>query len=407
MSPLPSSPAFAPDKLVHLHQAMNRHVEAGLVPGLVCLVSRHGEIHVETLGMMEAEGTAPMQRDAIFRIASLTKPIAAVAAMILVEECRLRLDAPVDPWLPELADRRVLRRIDGALHDTVPAHRPITLRDLLTLRMGLGHIMEPCAEWPIRMALTERILLAGPPQPQSQPGVDEWMGRVGSLPLMHQPGERWQYDLGLDVLGVLIARATGQPLAQFMKERVFDPLGMRDTGFDVSVNQRHRLPGCYVGGEAEGKGLIPYDLAAWSQWALPSLFPSASGGLLSTVDDYHAFCKMLLKHGRLPDGGRLISRATVETMTTDQLTPSQRAGNEVFFGDSRSWGFGLGICTRRDDLCATPGRFGWDGGLGTSAYSDPANDLIGILLTQRLMDSPEPPAVFSDFWTCAYQAIQD
>lgn len=403
-----SNLSFYPHKLDHLSLVMGRHVDSGHVPGLVYLVSRAGEVHIETLGTLEAHGKVPTERDTLFRIASLTKPIAAVAAMILVEECVLRLDAPLDHWLPELADRKVLQKIDGPLNDTVPAHRSITLRDLLTLRMGLGHIMEPCDDWPIRQLLNECGLLLGPPQPQSLPSVDEWMRRVGSVPLMYQPGERWLYDLGMDILGVLIARATGKTLDHFLVHRVFAPLGMKDTGFHVPSQGLHRLAGCYVGGDGGAGGeLLPYDLAAASQWAQVPHFPSASGGLVSTVEDYHRFCHMLLAHGKLPDGGRLISRAAVETMTTDQLTPSQRTAPDVFFGDSRSWGLGLGVCIHRDDLCATPGRFGWDGGLGTSAYTDPKEDLIGILMTQRLMNSPEPPALFSDFWTGTYQALSD
>lgn len=404
---LMKSGTFYRHKLDHLSAVMRRHVDGGYVPGLVYLVSRAGETHVEAAGTLEAEGKALMTRDTLFRIASLTKPVSAVAAMILVEECVLRLDAPLDHWLPELADRRVLRKVDGPLDETVPARRALTLRDLLTLRMGLGHIMEPCEDWPIRQLLTRRGLLLGPPQPQSLPSVDEWMQRIGSVPLMYQPGERWLYDLGMDILGVLITRVTGLPLAQFLAERVFTPLGMKDTGFHVPPPSLHRLAGCYGGERGSDGGLLPYDLPAESQWAAPPLFPSAAGGLVSTVDDYHQLCRMLLAHGKLPDGSRLLSRAAVETMTTDQLTPSQRTAPGVFFGKSRSWGLGLGVCIHRDDLCATPGRFGWDGGLGTSAYTDPKEGLIGILMTQRLIDSPEPPTIFSDFWTGTYQALRD
>lgn len=402
-----SSLSFHRHKLDHLSLVMGRHVDSGHVSGLVYLVSRAGEVHIESLGTLEVHGKVPMARDTLFRIASLTKPVAAVAAMILVEECILRLDAPLDNWLPELADRKVLRKIDGSLDDTVPAHRSITLRDLLTLRMGLRHIMEPCDDWPIRQLLNECGLLLGPPQPESLPPVDEWMRRVGSVPLMYQPGEHWLYDLGMDILGVLITRATGRPLGQFLAERVFAPLGMKDTGFHVPSESLHRLAGCYAAAGGVTEELIPYDLPAESQWATPPLFPSAAGGLVSTVEDYHRFCHMLLAQGQLPDGGSLISRAAVETMTTDQLTPAQRTAPGVFFGDSHSWGLGLGVCIHRDNLCATPGRFGWDGGLGTSAYTDPKEGLIGILMTQRLMDSPEPPAIISDFWTATYQALCD
>src|SRR5262249_35547337 len=223
---------FSAAGLARMHGVMAHHVERDELPGLVTLVSRHGEIHVDAFGMKARGGREPMQRDTIFRIASMTKPVAAAAAMMLVEDCKLRLDDPVDRWLPELAGRRVLKRLDGPLEDTVPAKRPISLRDLLTLRMGLGYIMTSGA-YPIQQAANELKLLLGPPRPQSLPHPDEWMRRLGTLPLMHQPGEKWMYDIGLDVLGVLIARASGQPLERFLQERIFERLGMKDTGFSV------------------------------------------------------------------------------------------------------------------------------------------------------------------------------
>ena len=394
---------FSRERLGRLRGALARHVENGAMPGIVALVSRRGEVHVEAIGTKDFGGdrgaSGPMQRDTIFRIASMTKPIVAAAAMILVEECRLRLDDPVDPFLPELADRRVLKRPDGPLDDTVPANRPVSLRDLLTSCMGLGHIMDPAAgDWPIRKALSEQQLLLGPPKPRTLPTTDEWIRRVGTLPLVHQPGERWLYDLSLDVLGVLISRAAGQPLETFLRERIFEPLGMRDTGFYVPPDKIDRLPGCYQGKDV-------YDDPRDSQWNSPPPFPSASGGLVSTVDDYLAFCNMMLNKGR-HGSGRILSRPSVELMTTDQLTPEQKKGTEIFFGDFAGWGFGMAVLTRRYDLFA-PGRFGWDGGLGTSAHSDPTEGLVGILLTQLLWENPKTPPVVQDFWTSTYQAIED
>ncbi len=215
-----------------MHDVMAGYVERGEVPGIVTLVGRRGEVHADAIGMKAVGGRDPIRRDTIFRIASMSKPIAAAAAMILVEECKLRLDEPVDRLLPELAARRVLKRLDGPLDDTVPSNRPISLRDLLTLRMGFGYIMEPGA-YPIQKAANEQQILLGPPKPQTLPAPDEWIRRFVTLPLMHQPGEKWMYDLGLDVLGVLIARAAGQPLETFLRERIFEPLGMKDTGFSV------------------------------------------------------------------------------------------------------------------------------------------------------------------------------
>src|SRR5439155_7130650 len=216
-------------RLEQMHDVMAGHVERGDVPGLVTLISRRGEVHVDTMGTMTAGGGDPIRRDTIFRISSMTKPVTAVAAMILVEECALRLDEPVDRLLPELADRRVLRRIDGPLDDTVPADRPITVRDLLTFRMGIGLVMAVPGTHPIADALA--ALGQGPPNPAGPPGPDEWIRRLGTLPLVHQPGERWMYNTGSDVLCVLIARAADRPFETFLRERICEPLDLKATGF--------------------------------------------------------------------------------------------------------------------------------------------------------------------------------
>ena len=392
---------FSRSRIGHLDQVLSGYIERREIPGIVALVARGDVVHVTTAGSLALDGKLPMRRDTIFRIASMTKPVTAVAAMILVEECKLRLDEPVDDLLPELANRRVLKRVDGPLDDTEPARRPISLRDLLTSRPGFGHIMVPCDDFPIRQALNEQKLLLGPPNPQSLPGPDEWMRRVGEVPLVYHPGEQWMYDLPLDVLGVLVARAAEQPLDVFMHERIFAPLGMPDTGFHVPADKLDRLPVSYCSGP--GGGLDVYD-AVDGQWARPPVFASGGGGLVSTVDDYLAFCRMLLNKGSLGTA-RILSRASVELMTANHLSAANKTGVGNFLGDGAGWGFGMGVDIRRDDLHTVPGRFGWDGGLGTSGYTDPEHGLIGILLTQRMMDSPAPPRVFSDFWTGAYAAM--
>ena len=390
-------------RLRRLREALTRHVESGDMPGLVALVARRGEVYVEAIGTLEAGGSEPMRRDTIFRIASVTKQIAAATAMTLVEECRLRLDDPVDDLLPELADRQVLTRIDAPLDDTVPAHRPITLRDLLTFVMGLGAIMAPPGQYPIQRAMDEAGLEPGPGGPPV--GPDEWMKRIGSLPLAYQPGDKWLYHTGSDVLGVLMARLTGQPLAEVLAERVLRPLGMADTGFHVPQASQHRLAAAYHPDEKTG-ALVLSDDPRSSRWGAPPAFPSAGGGLVSTADDLLAFCTMMLNKGR-HGNGRLLARPTVELMTTDLITEQQKAENPIFFGGNSGWGLGFQVFTRRKTLASTPGRFGWTGGTGTSVYTDPAEDLIGILLTQREMTSPKPPNVYRDFWTSAYQAIDD
>ena len=392
-------------RLDRMHDVMASHVERGVVPGLVTLLSRRGEAHVEAIGTLTAGGNEPMRRDTIFRIASITKPITAAAAMILVEECTLRLDEPVDRLLPELADRRVLRAIDSPLDDTVPAHRPITLRDLLTLRPGIGAVMAPPGQYPIQRAMDEAGLSSGPHLPSQPP--DEVMRRFGRLPLVHQPGERWMYDSGSDILGVLIARASGQTLETFLRERLFAPLGMEDTAFSVPEAKLDRLATCYQTDGATG-GLAVFDEARGGRWSRPPVFESGAGGLVSTVDDCLAFGQMMLNQGK-HWGERILSRLAVELMTTDQITPEQKAVSDFFpgFWDNRGWGFGLSIVTRRDDLAGVPGRYGWDGGYGTSWYVDPKEELVAILMTQRLWDATGPPAVYPDFWTLAYQAIDD
>jgi CubicO group peptidase (beta-lactamase class C family) len=394
-------------RLGRMHDVMAGYVERGEVPGLVTLVSRRGEVHVDAIGMKAVEGLDPIRRDTIFRISSMTKPITAAATMILVEECKVRLDEPVDRWLPELAERKVLKRLDGPLDDTVPANRPITVRDLLTFRMGFGQMMAPPDAYPILQAASEQQIGMGPPSPSTLPAPDEWIRRLGQLPLMHQPGQKWMYNTGSDVLGVLIARASGQPLETFFRERIFEPLGMKDTGFSVPAASLDRLATSYWTNFESG-ALELYDEAKGGQWSRPPAFPSGAGGLVSTIDDYLAFGQMMLNQGK-HGNERLLSRPSVETMTTDQLTPEQKAASGIVPGyfDSHGWGFGVSIVTRRDDVAAVPGRFGWDGGLGTSWYSDPREDMVTILMTQRAWTSPSPPDVCLDFWTSAYQAIDD
>lgn len=392
------------ERLGRLDRMLTRHVEAGDVPGLVTLVERRGQTHVTTAGS-KALGGAPMRRDTIFRIASLTKLITAAAAMTMVEDGTLRLDDPVDPLLPELANRQVLKSIDSPLTDTVPANRPITLRDLLTLRFGLGAIMIWPSVHPIQKAMEERGVAPGWELFSGTP--DEYMRRLGELPLVHQPGEGWLYDTGMHVAGVLLARAAGKPLSQVLRERIFEPLGMQDTGFFVAPEKIGRLATMYRNDPAAG-GLVVMDEAEGGRFAAPPAFESGSGGLVSTVDDYLAFCRMMLAGG-VHDRQRLLSRPAIALMTRDHLTDAQKNGEHgrIFFQGSRGWGFGMAVDLVRNEIEMSPGRFGWDGGYGTSAYVDPSEETIGILFTQRMMDSPTMPLHFRDFWTGAYAAIDD
>ncbi|SRR6266568_1711826 len=394
-------------RLGRMHDVMAGHVDGGGVPGLVTLVARHGEVHVDAIGTMAQGGSAPIGRDTIFRISSMTKPVTAAAAMILVEECALRLDEPVDRLLPELAGRRVLRRMDGPLDDTVPANRPITARDLLTFRMGFGLVMAPPGTYPIQQAMDELRLGQGPPAPSTPPEPDEWISRLGTLPLLHQPGQGWMYNMGCDVLGVLIARASGRPFEAFLRERIFEPLGMKDTGFHVPASELGRLGTFYWTDPVTGE-LMLADEPADGQWSRPPAFPSGAGGLVSTADDFLAFGQMLLDDGR-HGSERILSRPSVELMTADHLTTEQKMASSLVpgFWDTHGWGFGMSVVTRGDAPEGSVGTFGWDGGMGTVWHSDPREDMVAILMTQAGWTSPSPPAVCLDFWTCAYAAIDD
>ncbi|MFC9699413.1 serine hydrolase domain-containing protein [Streptomyces sp. NPDC056943] len=402
---------FTEAGLRRLHEVLAQHVESRKIPGLVALVGRGGRTHVEAIGTMRHDGGAPMRQDTIFRMASTTKPVTMAAAMILLDECRLRLDEPVDPWLPELADRRVLKRPDGPLDDTVPARRPITVRDLLTSTFGLG-LDFALLDSPIRAATFERTDYSVASGPAPEP--DEWMRRLGELPLSYQPGERWQYDLSSEVLGVLVARVAGRPLESFLRERVLDPLGMKDTGFHVPAEKIDRLPPLYGPDPQTGEFLV-WDEAAGGRSSAPPAFQGAGGGLVSTADDYHAYFQMLL-NGGTHGGERILSRPAVELMTTNRLTPGQQADRTAMYGNIAhltvgqgqhgGWGLGMAVRTHRGDY-APVGQFGWDGGTGTTAYADPVNGLTGILLTQVGMSTPDSARLIHDFWTTLYQALDD
>ncbi|BCJ37364.1 serine hydrolase [Actinocatenispora thailandica] len=397
--------------LRRLREVLVRHVESGRIPGLVALVGQGDQTHVEVLGTMRKDGGAAMRRDTIFRMASTSKPVSIAAGMVLLDECRLRLDDPVDEWLPELADRQVLKRLDGPLDETVPAHRPITVRDVLTSTFGLGMDMTSLGT-PIMNKVFELGLTPNMPEPQPEP--DEWLRRLGTLPLMHQPGAQWQYQIASDLLGVLVARVTGQTYDAFLRERIFDPLGMRDTGFWVPADKMDRFGPLYAPDPQSGEFHVWDEAEGGRHSALPA-FQGGGGGLVSTVDDYYAYFRMLLDGG-MHRGERILSRPAVELMTTNRLTPEQNAARtklardnvHISFGQGQhgGWGFGMAVRTYRGDY-APVGQFGWDGGAGTSTYADPANDLVGILLTQVGTSNPNSAWAFHDFWTTLYQAVED
>ena len=395
---------FNLERLAVMHEIMARHAGTESLPGLVTLISRGEETDLQAYGTMTTDGDTPMQKDTIFRIASLTKPVVAVAAMTLVEDATLRLDDPVDSYLPELANRRVLRAIESDLSDTIPAERPISLRDLLTLTPGYGAIFAAPGTYPIQQAMDDAGLSPGPNTPAMT--ADEMLQRYAGLPLVAQPGTRWLYNNGSDILGILLARAADMTLGDLLSERIFGPLGMMDTAFSVPSGKVNRLPGVYFRDPASGE-VVEFDAAGpESRFASPPLFESGAGGLVSTASDLLAFGEMMRGNGTRGDV-RVLSRPSVALMTTNQVRPEQVNAADFFpgFWETHGWGFGLAIDTERAELFMSPGRYGWDGGFGTSLYVDPTEDVIGVLLTQQSWDGISLPKVHLDFWNGTYQAL--
>jgi len=402
---------FSPKRLARVRQVLERHVDAGCVPGAVAVVARRGEVHIEEVGNLAFEGAGsgtPMAADTICRIGSMTKPVVAACAMTLVEDCTLRLDDPVGEFLPELADMRVLADPDGPLEETVPAERQVTLRDLLTFTLGTGIVVAEPGTVPISDAL-------GALHEDPQPPPDEWIRRLGALPLVCQPGQRWMYHTAADVTGVLIARATGMSFGDALRERICGPLGMRDTAFSVGGQGISRLATAYQRDEATGEVVVEDGPDGY--WSRPPAFESGGGGLVSTAADYLAFASALLAGGTR-HGERVLSRPSVTLMTSDHLTPAQKAvsGFTPGYFDDIGWGFGMSVRTRRTrpgpapgvsyPWAASAGSYGWPGVYGTGWYNDPAEDMTTILMIQR---APAPPSlpILLDFWTAAYQAIDD
>jgi CubicO group peptidase (beta-lactamase class C family) len=272
--------------------------------------------------------------------------------------------------------------------------------------MGSGLLMRPPDATPIQRAQLAHDLGQGMPAPQRPPAPDVWLARLGALPLMCQPGARWMYHTGADVLGVLIARASGQPLETFLREHIFEPLGMRDTGFHVPPASRARFTTGYWTDPATGASSI-YD-APQGAWSTPPAFPSAGAGLVSTIEDLEAFAHMMLGGG-VHGGDRILSRASVELMTTNQLSAAERADAEFVpgFFDDRGWGFGMTVVAERRQLGFGPGSYGWNGGLGTAWYNDPHAQLAAVILTQQAFSTPLPPAIVRDFFALAAAAFED
>ncbi|MFG2750176.1 serine hydrolase domain-containing protein [Streptomyces xanthophaeus] len=379
-----------------LHGLLEARVTDGTLPGAVALVARGEEVEAVAVGSLDIEGTAPVARDSLFRIASLTKPVTAAATMVLIEDGLLALDAPVARWLPELAAPAVVRTPSAPVDDVVPADRPITVADLLTFRAGYGFPADFSLP-AVQLLFSE--LRQGPPQPGKVAGPDAWTATLARIPLLHQPGGQWLYNTCSDILGVLLARAAGRPLPELLAERIFEPLGMRDTAFAVPQDQLHRFTSAYRAAP-DGGDLELVD-APDGQWSTPPAFPSGAGGLVSTADDLHAFGRMLLAEGAYA-GGRLLSPESVRQMRTDHLSAAQREAGELFL-DGQGWGFGGSVDVARLDPWNVPGRYGWIGGTGTAAHVVPATGTgtVTVLLTQRELSGPNAPQYMREFWAHA------
>lgn len=406
-----SKAGFDPERLARVSHALQRFVDSGDVAGIVTLVWRHGEIaHVDTLGWRDLETQRPMTRDTLFRIASMTKPVTSVAALMLVEEGRLDFESPASKWLPELANLAVLASPDAPLDQTEPIRAPITLVDLLTHRAGFAYHFT--ADGALAEAY-ERVFNGF--DMMVDPG--RWLDHVAELPLMYQPGTRWHYGITTDVLGALVQRVAGTSLDEFFRTRIFEPLGMPDTGYVVPPEKVDRLSTSYAV-EGAAKRQVAEDHPATSRWIKPDRFQSGGGGLVSTADDYLRFARMLLGRGRLQgdegermQGPRILSRKSIDLMRSNFLTAEQRRIPAFGYPVWASQGFGLGLAIVDDPArqmragYRSRGSFSWPGALGTSWFADPVEDMIGLFMIQRRADEPFPMA--QEFERLLYDAIDD
>jgi CubicO group peptidase (beta-lactamase class C family) len=377
------------DAVHEVSQAMTRCVADGTLPGYVAAISLDGERGTCAGGRLGFGDPRSMDPDTIFRVASLSKPVAAALTLTLVADGVLTLETPVATWLPELADPPVLRRVDGPLDDTTAARRPIVVGDLLRLTCGFGLVL---TRGPLFDAIKRDGLLAGPFPPAFS--HDEFMRRLGALPLAAQPGRAWLYHTGFDALAVLLARATGHPCSALLTERVTGPLGMAQTGFSAAAE---RLPVAY---RPRSNGELVVLDEPDGRFAHPPRFEAFGSGLVSTAADLLAFLEMLLA-----GGGAVLSPEAVGLMRTDQLDDAQRVTAGSFLGPGRSWGLGGEVVLERAGTAVAPGSFGWMGGYGTSAYIDPARRLAAVLLTQRSMETSLPPAYMERFWAAVYRGV--
>ena len=373
---------FSHEELAKLAPALQGVVDSGALAGAVTLLWRNGEIaDVTVVGKADIANNRPMRRDTLFRIASMTKPVTTVAALMLMEEGRLKLDDPITKWAPEFADMQVLKDAQGPVDQTYPAPRDITIEDLMTHRAGLAYGFTSTG--PIAYAHQEALgdVLNSDTPP------DAWMKALGGLPLSYPPGERFHYSHATDVLGFLVGRIAGMPFRDFLMQRIFGPLGMVDTDFYIPVEKRDRAAVVYRYDEKTSSlKPVPFKL-----YDAPPNFTGGGGGLVSTADDYLKFARMLLNKGEA-DGVRLLKPKTVELMITNRLTDKQRAipfmGIPFWMG--QGFGLGLSVITDAEKQAwmgvGTNGAFSWPGSFGTWWRADPAENMIMLYLIQNSME---------------------
>jgi CubicO group peptidase (beta-lactamase class C family) len=367
-----------------LHDILHRYVDRGTVPGAVALVARGDDVEVVAVGSVDTDGTAPMTRDSIFRIASITKPIVAAAVLMLIEDGVLALDAPVEEWLPELAKPSVVRTPSAPVEDVVPAARPITVEDLLSFRTGWGFPSDfslPAVQSLFTVQKDGRSL-------KSWPEADTWLGLLARVPMLYQPGEAWLYATSSDLQGILIARASGRSLPDFLAERIFEPLGMKDTAFSVATDKVDRFAANYQRGPDKKLKLI--DDPFGSDFTKEPGFKSGGGGLTGTSADYMRFCEMLRRGGEL-DGARVLGPRTIELMHMNHL-PENKDLTQLALGTfsetaNEGVGFGLGFASTLGQVqtgTLGAGDYYWGGAASTIFWVDPKEDLSVVFMTQLM-----------------------
>lgn len=370
----PEEVGLSTDRLKRVSTLVQRYIDKGEIAGAVSLVARRGRmVYLESQGVSDLDSKQPMKNDTIFRMASMTKPVTSLAVMMLHEEGAFLLDDPVAKFLPEFKNPKVAlanapnERAEGG-YRLVPADRPITIRHLLTHTAGLASgTAGPTVDALKKLNATRK--------PEDL--LENWIRQLAELPLNFQPGTAWEYGPATDVLGRLVEVVSGQPLDQFFRQRILDPLAMKDTWFYLPEPLRPRLASAYV---KQGAGL--QKLPALTQANPNGKFLSGAGGLAGTAEDYYRFCQMLLNGGQL-DGKRLVSRKTIESMTANHI------GKLTLWQDAyRGYGFGLGFRVRQDvgqsATLGSVGEYGWGGAYGTYFWVDPKEQLIGILMIQLM-----------------------